>query len=132
MQRVIIFVFLLTVAASGRQAHAEQENRGSANYMLPLGKAWLTVAVEKDRQALRQTLVDDPFRLVTGGMCAGIVVGIEEALRTFELACPPDGITNEQLVRMVVNEIERHPEKMHEDFIVPASAIFMATWSCRK
>jgi hypothetical protein len=103
MQRVMIFVFLLFVAASGRQAHAEQENRGSANYMLPLCKTWLNVAVEKDRQALRQILVDDPFRLVTGGMCAGVVVGIEETLRTFELACPPDGVTNEQLVRMVVS-----------------------------
>ena len=31
-----------------------------------------------------------------------------------------------------VNEIEKHPERLHEDFIVPVSAVVMAAWPCRK
>jgi len=42
-----------------------------------------------------------------------------------EASCPPDGVTNEQLVRMVVSEIEKHPDRLHEDFIVPAAAIMI-------
>jgi hypothetical protein len=47
-----------------------------------------------------------------------------------EASCPPDGVTNEQLVRMVVSEIEKHPDRLHEDFIVPAAAIMIASWPC--
>ena len=68
---------------------------------------------------------DAVARLISAGMCAGVVSGILETLRMLELSCPPEGVTNDQLVRMVVAEIERHPEKMHEDFIVPASAVMM-------
>jgi hypothetical protein len=30
----------------------------------------------------------------------------------------------------VQNQIERHPEGLHEDFIVPAAAVLVATWPC--
>jgi Rap1a immunity proteins len=100
--------------------------------MLPLCKTWLKIAIERNRDAIKQIIVDDPSRLTTAGMCAGEVVGVVEAMRTSGLICPPDGVTNDQLVRIVVTEIESHPEGLHEDFIVPASAIFMATWPCRK
>jgi hypothetical protein len=33
---------------------------------------------------------------------------------------------------MVISEVERHPEKLHEDFIVPAAAVMMASWPCPK
>jgi hypothetical protein len=129
MRRLMV-VMALGLAMLG-QAHAE-ENRGSANYMLPLCKAWLKIAVDKDVEAIKDMLRTEPIRLTTAGMCSGVVVGIAETLRTFELSCPPDGVTNEQLVRMVVAEIEKHPERLHEDFIVPASAVMIAHWPCRK
>jgi hypothetical protein len=34
-------------------------------------------------------------------------IGIAETLRTLELACPPYQVSNEQLIRMVVEEIEK-------------------------
>jgi Rap1a immunity proteins len=91
------------------QPHAE-ENRGSANYMLPLCKAWLKVMVDRDIETIK-SLLREPFRLTMAGMCAGTVVGISETLRMVELICPPDGVGNDQLVRMVVTEIEKHPER---------------------
>src|SRR5436309_608706 len=105
LMRRLLMVMALGLATLV-QAQAE-ENRGSANYMLPLCKAWLKV-VERDPEAIT-ILRTDPIRLTTAGMCAGTVVGILEALRMFELACPPTGVTNDQLVRMVVSEIEKHP-----------------------
>ena len=65
-------------------------------------------------------------------MCAGVVVGISETLRMFELACPPELVSYEPLVRMVVAEIEKHPEQLTEDFIVLASEVMMLSWACKE
>jgi hypothetical protein len=124
-------VVLVMLTAAVQQAHAQQQNNGSSGHMLPLCKAWLTIA-DKDVEAIKNMLRNDPNRLTTAGMCAGVVIGIEEALRTFQLSCPSDGVTNEQLVRMVVSEIENHPERLHEDFVVPASTVMIARWPCHK
>jgi hypothetical protein len=68
----------------------------------------------------------EPIRLTTSGMCAGVVIGIAETLRTLELACPPYQVSNEQLIRMVVEEIEKHPERMPEEFSVLAREVMIA------
>jgi hypothetical protein len=128
--RMIVVSVALIAPLGSTTSHAEQ-NFGSANYMLPLCKTWLKVAVERDRAEVEHILKTDPVRLTSSGMCAGVVVGISETLRAFQLSCPPDGVTNDQLVRLVVSQIEKHPENLHEDFIVPASAIMIATWSCK-
>jgi Rap1a immunity proteins len=126
-----LMVALLALAALRPAAARAEQNYGSANHMLPLCKDWLKVA-EKDIEAIKSILRREPGRLTAVGMCAGFVVGVSEALRAFELSCPPDGISNEQLVRMVVSEVEKHPELLHEDFIVPTAAVMIAAWPCRK
>jgi len=132
MQRLIVLVLVLAMPCSAAPANAE-ENMGSANYMLPLCKTWLKIGIEKDVETIKNILKTDPVQLTTSGMCAGVVVvGIEEALRMLELLCPPEGVTNDQLVRMVVARLKRHPEWLHEDFIVPASAAMEAAWPCHK
>ncbi len=131
MRRLMVMMFVLAAFGPAPRAHAEQ-NLGSANYMLPLCKTWLKVA-DKDVETMKNIFRTDAVgRLISAGMCAGVVSGILETMRMFELSCPPEGVTNDQLVRMVVTEIERQPEKMHEDFIVPASAVMMVSWPCRK
>jgi hypothetical protein len=116
-------VIVLAIIAVGQTPQARaQQNLGSAGYMLPLCNAWLKIA-EKDAEAIKNILRADPVRLTTAGMCAGEVIGIAETLRMLEMSCPLEGVTNEQIVRMAVNEIEKHPERLHEDFIVPVSAV---------
>jgi hypothetical protein len=128
--------FLLIAAptasfGSSTTAPAE-ENLGSSNYMLPLCKTWLKIAVDRDKEEIVRILKTEPIRLTSSGMCAGVVIGIFESLRTFQLSCPPDSVTNDQLVRMVVSQIETHPEGLHKDFVVPVSAVMIATWPCKK
>jgi Rap1a immunity proteins len=125
-------MIVLAIVAVGQTSQAgAQQNLGSARYMLPLCNAWLKIA-EKDADAIKNILRADPVRLTTAGMCAGEVIGIVETLRMLESSCSPEGVTNEQIVRMAVKEIEKHPELLHEDFIVPVSAVVMAAWPCRK
>jgi hypothetical protein len=128
---IVVIAAIITALGSPAAARAE-ENLASSNFMLPLCKTWLRMTVDRDKEESARILKTEPIKLTSAGMCAGVVIGIFESLRVFQFSCPPDGVTNEQLVRMVVSEIEKHPEKLHEDFVVPVSAVMLGTWPCKK
>jgi hypothetical protein len=48
-----------------------------------------------------------------------------------EVVCPPEHVSDEPLVRMVIAEIEKHPEQLGEDFIVLANEVIIASWPCK-
>ena len=128
--RLLITVITLVLLFVG-QARAQQ-NYGSANYALPLCKTWLNVTIDADVDEVGSIVKMTPIRLTTSGMCAGVVLGISQTLQMFGLACPPNPVRNEQLVQMVVDETEKHPEQMHKDFVVVASEVMMVAWPCKK
>ena len=70
--------------------------------------------------------------LTAAGVCVGFVVGVLETLRSVNLSCIPKDISNVQLVRTVLNQIENHPEWMRQDFAVSVRAAMMKSWPCRK
>jgi hypothetical protein len=73
MRRLIVLALVL--AALGPAAARAEQDRGSANYMLPLCQAWLKI-VDKDAEAIRYLLKTDAVvRLTAAGMCAGVVIG---------------------------------------------------------
>ena len=129
MKRLTLVITFVLVTLCQAQA---QEDRSSANYMLPFCQTWLKVAVARDPEAVGSILKrEEPIRLTSSGKCAGLVVGIAETLRMVELACPPEHVSDEPLIRMVIAEIEKHPEQLGEDFIVLASEVIMAFWPCK-
>ena len=128
MKRLTLVITFVLVTLGQAQA---QENRGSAKYMLPFCQTWLKVAAERDLEVRGSILkTEQPIRLTTAGMCAGLVVGVAETLRVVEVVCPPEHVSDEPLVRMVIAEIEKHPEQLGEDFIVLSSEVIMASWPC--
>jgi hypothetical protein len=72
-------VLVFTVLALANQAHAE-ENRSSADFLLPLCKTWLDFA-ENEAKTVKDMGRTDPVRLTAVGMCAGFVVGVLDTLR---------------------------------------------------
>jgi hypothetical protein len=130
VRRLAMVLIVLATLAPANQAHAE-ENRGSADYLLPLCKTWLDFA-EKEVATIIEMGKTEPVRLTAAGMCAGFVVGVLESLRSKKLSCPPKDLSNPQLVRTVVSEVEKHPDRTHEDFVVPISAAMMDSWPCRR
>ena len=129
MKRLTLVITFVLVTLCQGQA---QDNRGSAKYMLPFCQTWLKVAAERDLEVRGSILkTEQPIRLTTAGMCAGLVVGVAETLRVLEVVCPPEHVSDEPLVRMVIAEIEKHPEQLGEDFIVLASEVIMNSWPCR-
>jgi hypothetical protein len=116
MKQLTLTITFVLITLGQAQA---QENRGSAKYMLPFCQTWLKVAAARDVEVVGSILkTEEPIRVMTSGMCAGVVVGVAETLRTVELACPPEHVSYEPLVRTVIAEIEKHPEQLGEDFIV--------------
>ena len=130
MRRSAIVTLVLATLASANQGHAE-ENRGSADYLLPLCKTWLDFA-EKEVETISEMGRTEPIRLIAAGMCAGFVVGVLVTLRSNKQSCPSKDLSNPQLVRTVVSEVEKHPDRMHEDFVVPVSAAMIDSWPCRR
>jgi hypothetical protein len=130
MCKLINIVLAIIAVGQTPQARAQQ-NLGGAGYMLPLCNAWLKIA-EKDAEAIKNILRADPVRLTTARMCAGEVIGIAETLRMLEMSCPPEVVTNEQIVRMAVNEIEKHPERLHKDFITILDHKYGGDWKVER
>jgi hypothetical protein len=110
MGRVATLALTLALLATASYGQTE-ENRGSADYLVPLCRAWLDF-VESDRDALLNPAGPEPVRLVAAGVCVGAVFGVLETLRSLKLVCPHKDITNPELVRAMLSEIEKHPEQM--------------------
>jgi hypothetical protein len=114
MKRLALVITFVLVTLCQGQA---QENRGRAKYMLPFCQTWIKVAAERDLEVRGSILkMKQPIRLTTAGMCAGLVVGVAETLRVLEVVCPPEHVSDEPLVRMVIAEIEKHPEQLGGGF----------------
>ncbi len=66
--------------------------------------------------------------------CSGVVHGlayIGNTLPPEQQSCPPAASTARQLARVVVNYIEAHPQRMHEDFRWLTLEAFHYAWPCK-
>jgi hypothetical protein len=66
--------------------------------------------------------------LLNGSTCAGIIFGIAFAAPDL---CIPNGVTNGQKVRVVVQYIENRPARMHESLFDLALEALRAAWPCK-
>jgi hypothetical protein len=69
--------------------------------------------------ALRQADTNSPGLTVGGmtwewGMCTGYLMGWLSGYTWDKLLCLPSGVTLEQLVRVVVQYVQDHPQRLHE------------------
>jgi hypothetical protein len=102
---------------------SQERETNSANYWIPRCKYLL---VDQYRGGF-----DVGFGV---GVCAGMVDSISYFSRLLPehmKSCKPEGVTNEQLIRVVITYIEARPARMHEnikDLIVEA---FSHNWPCK-
>jgi len=111
--RSIICAALLAMATTGAMAE-EVDKTETANLWLPYCKAYV-----EEQPGL-------PAKMLSMGVCAGIVAGIFFA----EECKAPDGVTFGQQVRIVVNYIEAGPKRMHESFYQLAYEALREAWPC--
>jgi hypothetical protein len=130
MGRVATLALTLTLFTTAIQGQPE-ENRGSAGYLVPLCRAWLDF-VEGDGDTVQSMGRAERVRLVGTGVCVGAVFGVLETLRSLKLVCQPKDITNPELVRAMISEIEKHPEQMKQDFVVRVRVTMVKSWPCHR
>ena len=114
--RVIICGAVLALTISTANA---AEDLSSANYLLRDCK----VSIEHPNPTFAQ------------GYCMGIVQGLTFMARSSETwTCveTPAGVSNAQLVRVVVRYIEARPSRMHERFSALALEALLDAWPCKK
>jgi hypothetical protein len=130
MGRVATLALTLVMLATASQAETV-ENRGSADYLVPLCRSWLDL-VRSDGDTLQPIREVEQLRLVATGVCVGAVFGVLESLRSIKLVCPPTDMANPELVQTMLSEIEKHPEQMKEDFVVRVRVAMVKSWPCRR
>ena len=63
----------------------------------------------------------------------GVSAGIIDALFFMDKdSCPPRGVTNDQLARVVVQYIDSQPARLHEPFRVLALEAMRKAWPCQR
>lgn len=66
------------------------------------------------------------------GRCVGAIEVLDALNLDTKLFCPPEGVNNQQRVRVIVAYIEARRERMNEDFRLLANEAMAKTWPCKK
>jgi hypothetical protein len=72
MRRLAMVALVLTTFTATSYGQTE-ENRASANYLVPLCKTWLDFA-DKDSDTLQNMGRTEPVRLAAAGVCVGAIL----------------------------------------------------------
>jgi hypothetical protein len=104
---------------------------------LDSAKADTTFSANVFLQYCKYSLVDNPrggFNVGwPTGVCFGtvtVIVFVARLLPEHLRSCKPEGVTNEQAVRVVIAYVEARPERMHEDMRSLAIEAFHHAWPC--
>ena len=115
----LLIVVMLTGSAGAQPA----EGQVSADYMMEGCVRYLNGNLTRARTAFR------------AGACVGVLntlVWIGSSFVPHLRFCPPEGVTTEQAVSVVVRYIEARPESIDDPFAGLAVLAFQKAWPCRR
>jgi hypothetical protein len=67
-----------------------------------------------------------------GGRCVGAVEVLDALNDDTKLFCPPGGATNLQRIKVIVDYIEKRPDRKNADFRLVANEAMAKAWPCKK
>jgi hypothetical protein len=105
--RGVVLVAALTLSLQG-EALAEQ-NPYSAKYVMPGCRHYVSLTTFKQ------------------GWCGGLITGLAQMHRR----CMPPQLTQRQLASGIVQYIDAHPARIHEDFRNLAVEAMRVAWPCK-
>lgn len=108
---------------------ADAESSESANYKLPACRDFNAAA--DNNLDVSRALVQDANRLFRAAACGGEVNGVARTLEITDQMCPPRGVTRGQTMAVVMNYIERIPERQNESFAGLTIEALKRAWPCR-
>ena len=113
---------LIVAMIFGSQVAIAEPDQSSANHIMPACRvAALPITFSNTEESK-----EDVSRT---SLCVGIIVGLGYAGQPFGI-CLPVGATTQQAVRVVVQYIDGHPERMQESFNYLAVEALREAWPC--
>jgi hypothetical protein len=115
MRTVVVAFALLTLAAS--QAMAQDSPTGNDHYVSCKSFA------DKSKGG-------DPFMR---GVCAGTINALKNSGPFYPVSsrfCPPKASTVNQAAKVVVSYMDKHPEELHQSFLILAHQAMREAWPC--
>ena len=123
MKRVAVFLSVALCACG--ECGAEDSN--SANYLVPGCQIFL-----RSRSQVQGLTVDELTRMA---QCKGIIDAIAYVASQLPpdlSSCPPDGITTQQSIRVVLAYVLARPAQMHDDFTNLTIQALHQAWPCKR
>jgi hypothetical protein len=125
--RTLIVCVSLVLALSQAAPAAEADDLYSGNNIMPGCRAF------PDPTLMSQA----PMLGFKAGLCVGYIRGLDFAGGILRAGsgpvpfCVPEKAAVGQMVRVVVNYADRHPEQMHEPFAVLVALALAGAWPCQ-
>lgn len=66
------------------------------------------------------------------GVCVGIIyemVAVASSLPNSKI-CFPHGVSNDQIIKVILRFLRAHPERLHEDFRILSMVAALQAWPC--
>jgi Rap1a immunity proteins len=114
MRQLLSRIGFILLAVLGAYAAFAQKDIYSADYLMPGCRDFIRAST--DNAHLR-------------GYCVDLVIGLARDAYAPRI-CLPREVTDEQIVRVVVQYIDSQPARLHEDFAVLATEALSKTWPC--
>ena len=108
--RGVVLIAALTLSLQGEAL--AQQNPYSANYVMP---------------GCRDFMKGVSLNSFKRGWCGGLITGLAQMHRR----CMPPQLTQRQLASGIVQYIDAHPARMHEDFRNLAVEAMRVAWPCK-
>jgi len=108
-------IAVITAVSLGGGAVLANDQPYSANSIMPGCRQYL----------LAPGKVTDFYHV---GVCHGAII----ALSYISDNCSPAEVTNDQLVRVIVQYVDARPARMHENFVKLALEAVKAAWPCQR
>jgi Rap1a immunity proteins len=125
MKRLLSLIAVMPAAAMLNCALAVAEpDQTSANYWMPACRDAASLNLYGDNSGEPETI--HVFKM---GFCAGLINGITYMKKSIGV-CQPDGVSTQQATQVVVQYIDKRPERINENFKLLAVEALQAAWPC--
>ena len=101
-----------------------ESDKTSASYWMPACRDAASSNFYGDNSGEPETV--HVFKM---GFCAGVINGITYMKKSIGF-CLPDGVSAQEATRVVVQYIDKRPERMNENFKLLAVEALQAAWPC--
>jgi hypothetical protein len=124
MMRLLSLIAVAAAAMLNRGLAVAEPDQTSASYWMPACRDAASSNFYGDSSGEPETV--HVFKM---GYCAGVINGIIYMKKSIGV-CQPNGVSAQEATHVVVQYIDKRPERMNENFKLLAVEALQAAWPC--